>query len=164
MWKYLKLAGLAVWVALTGCAGLRPAVNAGYYIDNKPESKTTIILGSNNSQANAVHAAIGDAGAAAGELAEASKQEQKARSGGLFVNNAVGDRMADVDATSALEMLRNVKGTSAGQTMTTSKGDSSPSTGTQTQTPSNTETRTLALPVAVGQESPNATADQSGVR
>ncbi len=167
---FLKLFLSAIWVMLTGCNLVRPpSVNAGYYIENKPDSKTTIMLGTNNSQANAIHAAIGEAaGAAEGEKAEAEKADegkagQTAKSSGLFVNNNVGDRSAEIDATAALEMLKDVQGTSAGQTQTTSKGDASPSTGTQSQTPSNTQTdtTTLALPVAVGQSAPTATADQS---
>ena len=170
MKDFLKLCLAAVWVMLTGCGLMRPAsVNAGYYIENKPDSKTTIMLGTNNSQANAIHAGIGKAaGAAEGEKAEAVKEDegkagQTAKSSGLFVNNNVGDRSAEVDATAALEMLKDVQGTSAGQAQTTSKGNESPSTGTQSQTPSNTQTdtTTLALPVAVGQSSPTATADQS---
>jgi len=169
MKEFLKLCLAAVWVMLTGCGLMRPAsVNAGYYIENKPDSKTTIMLGTNNSQANAIHAAIGDAGTADGEKAEAVKEDegkagQTAKSSGLFVNNNVGDRSAEVDATAALEMLKDVQGTSAGQAQTTSKGNESPSTGTQSQTPSNTQTdtTTLALPVAVGQSAPTATADQS---
>ena len=152
-----------------GCNGLRPQVTAGYYIENLPESKTTVLIGTNNSQANAIHSGLGDAaGVADGEKAEAvktdeSKAGQTAKSSGLFVNNCVGDRAAEIDATAALEMLKDVQGTSAGQTQTTSKGDSSPSTGTQSQTPSNTQTdtTTLALPVAVGQTGATATADQS---
>lgn len=146
------------------CGLLGPsAVNAGYYIENKPDSKTTIILGSNNSQANAIHSPLGKVSGTVGEgeSAEANKEELKAKSSGLFVNNAVGDRVADVDATAALEVLRNVKGSSAGQAQTTSKGDESPSTGTQSQTPVHTETRTIATPVAVGQQAPTATATQN---
>ena len=138
MKEFLKLCLAAVWVMLTGCGLMRPAsVNAGYYIENKPDSKTTIMLGTNNSQANAIHAAIGDAGTADGEKAEAVKEDegkagQTAKSSGLFVNNNVGDRSAEVDATAALEMLKDVQ-----------------------------DTTTLALPVAVGQSAPTATADQS---
>ncbi len=168
MKEFLKLCLSAVMVMLTGCNLVRPpSVNAGYYIENKPDSKTTIMLGTNNSQANAIHAAIGEsAGAAEGEKAEAEKADegkagQTARSSGLFVNNNVGDRVAEIDATAALEILKDVQGASAGQSQTSSKGDASPSTGSQTQTPSNTDTTTLALPVAVGQSAPTATADQS---
>lgn len=163
---FLVLFALLIFV---GCNGIRPQVNAGYYIENLPDSKTTVLIGTNNSQANAIHAGLGNAaGVTDGEKAEAvktgeDKVGQTAKSSGLFVNNNVGDRAAEIDATAALEMLKDVQGTSAGQTQTTSKGDSSPSTGTQSQTPSNTQTdtTTLALPVAVGQTGATATADQS---
>ncbi len=142
-----------------GCNGLRPQVNAGYYIENLPDSKTTVLIGTSNSQANAIHAAIGDtAGAAEGEKAEAVKTDetktgQTAKSSGLFVNNNVGDRAADIDATSALEILKNVRGTSVGQGQTTTKGNESPATGgAQTQTPTQTETRTVNTPIAVSEQ------------
>jgi|BioPla2DNA2_1021312.scaffolds.fasta_scaffold22646_5 hypothetical protein len=150
----LMLVILAVMLG-AGCTLLNPplTVNAGYYIDNKPESKTTVQLGTSNSQANAIHAGIGaSAEATDGQPAEADKTGQKAKSSGLFVNNVVGDRQADIDATAALELLRDVKGASAGQTQTTSKGDSSPSTGTQSQTPALNENRTVNVPVAVSQQ------------
>lgn len=134
-----------------GCNGLRPQVNAGYYIQNLPESKTTIQLGTSNSQANAVHAPIGKA-QGEGDNAEAIGGEGKtAKASGLFVNTAVGDRTAEIDATTALEVLKNVKGSSAGQTQATSKGDESPAAGTQTQTP--TQTDTTNIPVSVGKQS-----------
>jgi hypothetical protein len=158
MKKSIAILALVILALLLGegCALFRtppPSVNAGYYIDNKPESKATIQLGTSNSQANAIHDALPDsAGAADGKQAEADKTGQKAKASGLFVNNAVGDRQADIDATAALELLRDVKGASAGQTQTTSKGDSSPSTGTQSQTPALNETRTVNVPVAVSQQ------------
>ncbi|MFA7462257.1 MAG: hypothetical protein WCY59_03825 [Anaerovoracaceae bacterium] len=139
---------------LAGCNGLRPQVNAGYYIENLPDSKTTVLIGTNNSQANAIHAGIGEAaGAAEGEKAEADKNLNTAKSSGLFVNNNVGDRAAEIDATTALEVLKNVRGTSAGQGQTTTKGNESPATGgAQTQTPTQTESRTVNTPVAVSQQ------------
>lgn len=141
---------------LSGCNGLRPQVNAGYYIENLPDSKTTVLIGTNNSQANAIHAALGEAaagGGVGGQAAEASATNQAAKSSGLFVNNTVGNRAAEIDATTALEVLKNVRGTSAGQGQTTTKGDSSPATGgAQTQTPTQTENRTTNIPVAVSQE------------
>lgn len=137
-----------------GCNGLRPQVNAGYYIENLPDSKTTVLIGTNNSQANAIHAGLGNAaGVTDGEKAEADKAQQTAKSSGLFVNNNVGDRAADIDATSALEVLKDVRGTSAGQGQTTTKGNESPATGgAQTQTPTQTESRTVNTPVAVSQQ------------
>lgn len=145
-------------VCLQGCAGFgKPQVNAGYYIDVNPNSKATLQIGTNNSQANSIHSPIGSADGGEGETADANKQAEMAKSSGLFVNNTVGDRSADVDTTAALEMLRNVKGVSAGQAQTTSKGDSSPTTsGDQSQTPTNTDTTTV--PIAVGQTAPKAEA------
>ena len=152
---FLVLFALLIFAGcFSGCNGLRPQVNAGYYIENLPDSKTTVLIGTNNSQANAIHAAIGDAaGAADGEKAEADKAQQTAKSSGLFVNNNVGDRAAEIDATTALEVLKNVRGTSAGQGQTTTKGNESPATGgAQTQTPTQTESRTVNTPIAVSQQ------------
>lgn len=141
---------------LSGCNGLRPQVNAGYYIENLPDSKTTVLIGTNNSQANAIHAALGDAaagGGVEGQAADANKATSTARSSGLFVNNNVGDRAAEIDATAALEVLKNVRGSSAGQGQTTTKGNESPATGgAQTQTPTQTETRTTNTPIAISQQ------------
>jgi len=139
---------------LSGCNGLRPQVNAGYYIENLPDSKTTVLIGTNNSQANAIHAALGDSasgGGVEGQAAEASAADQTAKSSGLFVNNTVGNRAAEIDATTALEVLKNVRGTSAGQGQTTTKGNESPATGgAQTQTP--TQTTTSNTPVAISRQ------------
>jgi len=136
---------------LSGCNGLRPQVNAGYYIENLPDSKTTVLIGTNNSQANAIHAALGDSasgGGVEGQAAEASAADQTAKSSGLFVNNTVGNRSADIDATSALEVLKDVQGTAAEHGQTTTKGDASPATGgAQTQTP--TQTTTTNTPIAI---------------
>lgn len=155
----LAFSGLILLAILaTGCAfnGLRPQVNAGYYIENSPESKTTVLIGTNNSQANAIHAALGEAaagGGVEGQPADANKATQTAKSSGLFVNNNVGDRAAEIDATAALEVLKNVRGTSAGQGMTTTKGSESPATGgAMTQTPTQTESRTTNTPVAISQQ------------
>lgn len=149
----------AMLLIVTSCGTLRPQVHAGYYIENLPDSKTTVLIGTNNSQANAIHAPIKDAGSdTEGQPAEAKAAERTAKSSGLFVNNTVGDRTADVDATAALEMLRNVRGTSAGQSQTTTQGDESPATGTQTQTPTQTETTTTNVPISVGQAATSETA------
>lgn len=158
----LKTAVLSLFafalLLIVGCNGLRPQVNAGYYIENLPDSKTTVLIGTNNSQANAIHAAIGDAaGGVEGNPAEAVKTDetktgQTAKSSGLFVNNNVGDRAAEIDAAAALEVLKDVRGTSAGQAQTTTKGDSSPATSDQAQTPTQTETRTVNTPIAVSQQ------------
>ncbi len=134
-----------------GCNGLRPQVNAGYYIENLPDSKTTVLLGTNNTQANAIHSPLGKVPDVGGAPADATNGTETAKSSGLFVNNTVGNRSADIDATSALEVLKNVKGTSAGQGQTTTKGNESPATGgAQTQTP--TQTTTSNTPVAISQQ------------
>lgn len=93
MKKLLIIATLTLLT--TSCGLLKPQqVNAGYYIQNLPESKTTIQLGTSNSQANAVHAPIGKA-QGEGDNAEAIGGEGKtAKASGLFVNTAVGDRAA----------------------------------------------------------------------
>lgn len=138
-----------VSVFITGCAGLlgTPGINAGYYIENKTDSKTTLLIGTNNTQANAIHAAL-TAGANSTDSAEANEADKNATSSGLFVNNTVGNRSADVDASAALEMLKDVAGSTAGQSL--NKGDSSP--GTVTQTPTNAPTTTTNTPVAVSQQ------------
>ncbi len=146
-------------LALTGCKS--PDIYAGQYFDMKKDSKPIVMTGTNGSMANAIHAPIeGIGGAAEGEKAEADKEQQTAKSSGLFVNNTVGDRSADVDATTALEMLRDVKGASAGLGQTTSKGDSSPSTGgDQTQTPTQTQTKTTNVPISVSNDGAESTTE-----
>lgn len=125
-------------LSLTGCF-LRPAVGyAGYAIINNPDSRSTLVIGSNNTQANAVHSPLGAAGdskacgcgqekcpgcnqadgkpcgmCASGAVADG--KENKAYSGGLFVNNTVGNRSADIDATSSLEKLSRVRESTVGQ-------------------------------------------------
>lgn len=138
---------------LSGCNGLRPQVNALYYIENLPESKATALIGTNNTQANAIHSPLGAVPAVGGAPADATTGTETAKSSGLFVNNTVGNRAAEIDTTAALEVLKNVRGTSAGQGQTTTKGNESPATGgAQTQTPTQTENRTTNIPVAVSQE------------
>ena len=133
---------------LSGCNGLRPQVNAGYYIENLPDSKTTVLLGTNNTQANAIHSPLGTVPDVGGAPADATNGTETAKSSGLFVNNTVGNRSADIDAASAFEVLKNVRGSSAGQGQTTTKGDASPATGgAQTQTP--TQTTTTNTPIAI---------------
>ena len=151
-----RIAFAAVCLALlafivSGCNGLRPQVNAGYYIENLPDSKTTVLLGTNNTQANAIHSPLGAVPAVGGAPADATNGTETANSSGLFVNNTVGNRAAEIDATTALEVLKNVRGTAAGQEQTTTKGDESPATGgAQTQTP--TQTTTSNTPVAISRQ------------
>jgi hypothetical protein len=150
-------AAIVVTFIVTGCPSLRPTVYAAYYVENLPDSNATVQVGTSNSQANAIHAALNKAATADGQPAEANAVDKTAKSSGLFVNNAAGDRTADLDATAALEILKNVRGTSAGQSQTTTKGDESPATGEQTQTPTQTENRTTNLPISVGQAAASET-------
>lgn len=147
-----------VMLFITGCGLITPpTVYAGQYFDMKKDSKPIVQVGTNGSQANAIHAAIGAVEGGEGQLAEADKNLQTAKSSALFNNNTVGDRSADVDATTALEMLKDVQGSSAAQGQTTSKGDTSPATGgAQTQTPTQTETRTTNVPISVSQGGANS--------
>lgn len=165
--KKIGLGLAAVWLCfcclvmlfITGCGLLTPpTVYAGQYFDMKKDSKPIVQVGTNGSQANAIHSPLGDVPLAGdGQAAEADKENSIAKSSGLFVNNTVGDRSADVDATTALEMLKDVQGSSAAQGQTTSKGDTSPATGgAQTQTPTQTETRTTNVPISVSQGGANS--------
>lgn len=142
------LAIIAIAALAAGCGSLRPAVTAGYYIENLPDSKSTIVLGSNNTQANAIHSAL-PTSTAEGSTAAADQANQTARSSGLFVNNTVGSRSADIDATAALETLRNVQSSTASQSAT--RGDTSPNTTTQTPTTTDSHEKTSTPTVNVGQ-------------
>ena len=165
MKNYLKLVLVTVMVMLTGCA-IRPNVNAGYYIEMQPNSYGQATVGSNGTQANSIHAALpsGDAGEAAEAVASDTAAGGKtSRASGLFVNSGNFERSTDADLSAAYEALNKVKGTTVGQNLTATSGAESPATATSTQNPQNTttDTMTLALPVAVGQSAPQATADQS---
>lgn len=152
---------IAAVILLSSCAGLRPNVTAGVYIDNQKGSKPTINSGNSNSQIIPINDALTINQPAGNESAEqdanATAVERKANAGGVFVNANVGDRSAATDITSAVELLDNVRGTSAGQTQTTSKGDASPATGEQTQTPTQTETKTTNIPISVSQGGASST-------
>ena len=132
---------------LSGCA-TKPQVTAYNYFEFAPQSKANVQSGTQGSQANAIHAAV-SAPEGNGDVAVADKDLQKATQASLFGNTAVGDRATDVAASNAMEFLKNVRGSSAGQGQTMTKGDASPATGTQTQTPTQTESRTTNMPVAV---------------
>lgn len=166
MKNYLKLVlATVLMVMLTGCA-IRPNVNAGYYIEMQPNSYGQATVGSNGTQANSIHAALpsGDAGEAAEAVAsDAASGGKTSRASGLFVNSGNFERSTDADLSAAYEALNRVKGTTAGQNLTATSGAESPASATSTQNPQNTttDTTTLALPVAVGQSAPTATADQS---
>lgn len=131
-------------VLLTGCGMFsRPSVGtAGYYIDNRPESKATLVIGSNGTQANALH---GTLAGTAGEKGEPASD--KSAGAGQFVNWNSGNRSADIDATAALQSLSRVSDTTNGQA---GARDSSPQT--TTQTPTTTEEHTTSVPVAVSKE------------
>lgn len=146
----LKLIAIVSIVAFfsSGCGLLKPSVTAGYYIENLPDSKSTIVLGSNNTQANAIHSAL-PTSTAEGSTAEADQANQTARSSGLFVNNTVGSRSADIDATAAMETLRNVQSSTASQSAT--RGDTSPNTTTQTPTTTDSHDKKATPTVNVGQ-------------
>lgn len=144
------VAGVVIVAFFTcGCGSLKPHVTAGYYIENSPESKSTIVLGSNNTQANAIHSALPNS-TAEGGTAEASQAAATAKSSGLFVNNTVGSRSADIDATAALETLRNVQSSTASQNAT--RGDASPNTTTQSPTTTDSHEKTATPTVNVGQQ------------
>lgn len=148
-----RIAFAAVCLALlafivSGC--VRPNVTAYNYYDVKPESKACIQSGTQGSQANAIHSPLGQLPDIDPKApAEATAGQNTVKSSGLFVCNSQGDRATDVAASNAMEFLKNVRGSSAGQGQTMTKGDASPATGTQTQTPTQTESRTTNMPVAV---------------
>ena len=155
-----RIAFFAVCLALlafivSGCA-TRPNVTAYNYYDVKPESKACIQSGTQGSQANAIHSPLGqlpdinpNAPAEATATNPDTAKQNTVRSSGLFVCNSQGDRATDVAASNAMEFLKNVRGSSAGQGQTMTKGDASPATGSQSQTPTQTESRTTNMPVAI---------------
>ena len=129
---------------------LRPNVNAGYYLDLKPESKGSVTIGSNGVQSNAIHASIAAPAASVQkqEATDGSTKGDTATAGALFSNNGQFARSSDTDLSAALEILSKVKGTTAGQSQTR---DTSPLTSTQspTNTETTTKTTTLNTPVSV---------------
>jgi len=152
MIKFMLIAAMAVMA----CAGCRtPSVNAGYYIDNKTDSKTTVLIGTNNTQANAIHAGINPSGNS-GDVAEANEAQKTAKSSGLFVNNNVGDRSADIDTSAALELLKDVAASTASANQT--KG--AESAVDNVQNPVNAPTHNI--PLAVSKEGATATVDNAG--
>lgn len=140
-----------------GSLGFRPHNTAYNYFHFEAESKANVQSGTQGSQANAVHAPVSGGNAASGETGVADGEERLAKQTSLFGNSAVGDRATDVAASAALETLRNVRGTSAGQSQALTKGDESPGTSEQSQTPTQTETTTTNIPVAVSQQGASAT-------
>ena len=131
--------------AFTGC-GLfsRPSVGtAGYYIDNRPESKATVVIGSNGTQANAIHGELSNQPGQGGEKTASAETS----GAGQFTNWNSGNRSSDIDATAALQNLSRVSDTTNGQS---GARDSSPQT--TTQTPTTTEEHTTSVPVAVSKE------------
>ena len=164
----LAVMAIAVAVAgiLTGCAGTKkekPSVTAYNYFSFEPNSNANVQSGTQGSQANAIHAPVNgpevaDKQAAEGEQAPqqlSDKQQQKSiQQASLFGNNATGDRATDVAASNMIELLRNVRGSSAGQSGALTRGDDSPADSQQSQTPTQTENRnkTLNVPVSVSQQ------------
>ena len=149
---HIILATATASIAFTGCGIFsRPSVGtAGYYIDNRPESKATVVIGSNGTQANAIHGQLDNQpGTTGGETAS-----EKSPGAGQFVNWNSGNRSADIDATAAIEQLHKVSGTTAGQS---SARDSSPQS--TTQSPTSTEERNTTVPVALSQGAANANAE-----
>lgn len=149
-WKDAVLMGvLFLLPVLFGCQ-LRPNVNAGYYLDLKPESKGSVTIGSNGVQSNAIHASIAAPGSSVQkqEAADGATKGDTASAGALFSNNGQFSRSSDTDLSGALEILSEVKGATAGQSQTR---DTSPITSTQSPTTSNTESKTTELntPVSV---------------
>lgn len=160
--RLMKMFGIMAVLALLacsviGCAGLRPQVNAGYYIVNEPTSNATVVVGSNGTQANAIHAAVGmPEGTDYKNVGVKAENGDKKTSvpGGLFVNAGQFEKTSDTDLSAALESLKHVKGSTAGLTQAAQA-----STGTSTQNPTNTtsDTTTLDLPIAVSQSAATAT-------
>lgn len=159
-------------VALTGCALFKTPENitAGVYINNQKDSRATINSGNSNSQIIPINDKLTinqppEAEVDGGEqVANATTAERKANAGGVFVNANVGDRSAATDITSAVDLLNNVRGTTAGQTQTTSKGDESPTTGSQSQQATQTEEKpsTVNIPISVGQAAKSDTGGAGG--
>ena len=168
----LALSGL-----LAGCF-LRPAVGyAGYAIINNPDSRSTLVIGSNNTQANAVHSPLGASGEsqacgcgkencpactqeegkpacgcggcqAGSGRAVADGKENRAYAGGLFVNNTVGNRSADIDATSSLEKLSRVRESTVGQN---TGRDQSPVNAETTPTYTTDRRTSITVPLSASQ-------------
>lgn len=137
-------------VLFSGCGMFRPSVGtAGYYIDNRPESKATVVIGSNGTQANAIHGQLDN------QPGQGGDKTSSAETGGAgqFTNWNSGNRSSDIDATAALQNLSRVSDTTNGQS---GARDSSPQT--TTQTPTTTEERNTTVHVAVSQGAANATA------
>lgn len=140
---FIALALCATLFIAVGC--LRPNVGqAGYYVENKPESRATIVIGSNGTQNNAIH------GELKGQPKDGGSEpaSEKSAGAGQFVNWNSGNRSADIDLSAAIEQLNKVQGSTAGQN---ASRDSSPNTATQTTTPTETHSNETNVPVAVSQ-------------
>ncbi len=160
-----------VWMAVVlfvGCGMLeRPYVgNAGYVLINQPESKATAVIGSNNTQANAIHSPLGDVEGKAGaeqQKAQENAEGKLATGSGLFVNNNIGDRSADIDATSSLEKLNKVSESNVSQN---TGRDQSPASSSTTSTSSKQKTTEVdvSTPVSVSQAGASSTVGAKGVK
>lgn len=141
---------------VSGCASaLRPNVTAGYAVFNYPNSNANCAIGSNGVQNNSIQRELPEAAInGETEVKDGQGKESKTTSG-LFVNAGNFDKRSETDLSAAVEALRNVKGTAAGQTQT-----SSGSTGTSTQSPeisaSETKSTQVEVPVAVSQAASSA--------
>ena len=163
MKMFALMAVLAVFVA--GCGLLeRPYVgNAGYVLINQPDSKATAVIGSNNTQANAIHSPLNEGGMEQPEKAEADGAGRIAKASGLFVNNNVGDRSADIDATSSLEKLSRVSESNVSQN---TGRDQSPASSSTTSTSSKQKTTEVdvSTPVSVSQAGASSSVGAKGVK
>lgn len=152
--KKCKAFGIIAVIAVFACScGLfkTPSITAGYYIANEPDSKATLVMGSNGTQANAIHAALPDvtAPAAAGDV-EAPVADGKAKKtvagSGLFNNITVGDRSADFDTSAAVQALKEVQSSTAGQN---SGRDQSPNNNQQSPNTTDDHTKETSIPLTV---------------
>lgn len=137
----------AFMIFTTGCSLFTTpkGTTGGYIINNYAESKATIAVGTNGSQTVGVHSALPTGEVGNGETAAG---DGKATSSAMFSNSNTGNRSADVDATAALETLRNVQSSTASQNAT--RGDTSPNTTTQTPTTTDTHEKTQTPTVNIG--------------
>lgn len=145
-------------VLVSGCGGglgLRPNVTAGYAVFNYPDSNANCAIGSNGVQNNSIQRELPEAAVNGETVARASDGKESTSTSGLFVNAGNFEKSSETDLSAALEVLKNVKGSTAGQTQT-----SSGSTGTSTQNPTNTTSETkstqVEVPVAVSQAGASA--------
>jgi len=146
-------------IFITGCGLMQtPSVYAGYYINNAPDSKASVNVGTSGTQSNTIHAAVTGGTNGANANPEATDGEKVSKGGGaMFINTATGDRSADIDAISAIEKIERARNITAGQSLAATKGDESPASGDQTQNPTQTDSKETNIPVSVGQKAESKT-------